>query len=104
MIRSRANREENDSDQKPNDVGIEDREKNDEENKKVNQEKTITKNLKVEHLFPSASEFDVICVQESWFDLNINSTELIASAKYNIVRKDRRDFMNSMKRGGDVFR
>lgn len=48
------------------------------------------------------SSYDILCIQESWFDQSITNGEITASTNYNICRKDRSFFASEKTRGGGV--
>lgn len=48
------------------------------------------------------TDYDVICVTESWLKPHINSSEVI-SGKYNIFRRDRHDTNSVKKDGGGIL-
>lgn len=47
--------------------------------------------------------FDVICIQETWYDDSVNSAELLASTNYTIYSRDRKEFWSEKMNGGGVM-
>lgn len=52
--------------------------------------------------FLANTNFDIIAIQESWFDESIDSNEIIASVDFQISRMDRSCFDNDRSKGGGV--
>lgn len=50
----------------------------------------------------ATTHFDIILIQESWFDDSVDSSEIIASSHFKIERSDRSNFMNRKKIGGGI--
>lgn len=48
------------------------------------------------------AQYNIICLQETWFDSKITNEEIISSTSFNIVRHDRSCFKNIRLRGGGV--
>lgn len=52
--------------------------------------------------FLANTTFDVIAIQETWFDHSVNSDEITASVNYGIFRMDRSKFKNDRTKGGGI--
>lgn len=50
----------------------------------------------------ATTQFDIICIQETWFDSTIDSMEIIASTNFNIYRYDRSSSLSSKEMGGGL--
>lgn len=48
------------------------------------------------------SPYDLIAIQETWFDETVKDGELISNTNYNIFREDRSSTTNTRVRGGGV--
>lgn len=46
--------------------------------------------------------FDIICLQETWFDETVEDHEILKNTNFNLVRQDRRDTSHPKLRGGGV--
>lgn len=62
----------------------------------------ISKITNINHKL-ATTHFDLITLQETWFNDKINSNELIHSSDFNAFRTDRDLIMNNRKRGGGVI-
>lgn len=52
---------------------------------------------------PSTTPFDILCSQESWFDQDVATHEIVHSTDFNITRNDRSITDNTRIKGGGVF-
>ncbi|XP_031332835.1 uncharacterized protein LOC116163124 [Photinus pyralis] len=60
---------------------------------------------KMQNLMQSvfATNYDVICLTETWLNQDISSSELQISSNYNVYRQDRNILTSNLKRGGGVL-
>lgn len=46
--------------------------------------------------------FDIIALQETWYDNTVNSAEIIAASNFQICRMDRSKFQSNRSKGGGI--
>lgn len=50
----------------------------------------------------STTAFEILCLQETWYDDKVGSSEIIASANFALVRNDRSCLESRKKSGGGL--
>lgn len=60
-----------------------------------------TKVLKINHTL-NTTDYDIVCIQETWFSNKIDDNEIIAGSTFLVNRADRSNFLNHRKTGGGV--
>lgn len=53
--------------------------------------------------FLSNTSYDVITIQETWFDESVKDGEITGNSNFNIIRRDRSATTNKRLRGGGVM-
>lgn len=53
--------------------------------------------------FLAITNYEVICLQETWFNDSVTNEEILASTNFNANRSDRHTFINTRKNGGGII-